>query len=60
MTAWGHRAYLATPRQLDRNLVLGAEIVDALFAPIEKRSCEDSLSIAIAGQERIHVTDEMF
>jgi hypothetical protein len=45
---------------LDGNFVLEAEIIDTPFAPIEKRRGKDSVSIAIAGQQRIQMAYEMF
>lgn len=60
MTARGHRAYLATPRQLNWNLVFNAELVDAVFAPTQKWCSQNSATIAVPGQKSIQVAYKMF
>jgi hypothetical protein len=60
MTARGHGAYLATPRQLNWNFVLNAEVVDAVFAPTQKWCGQNSASVRVAGQKNIQVAHKMF
>lgn len=60
MTARDHGAYLATPRQLNWNFVFDAEVVDAVFAPTQKRCGQNSASVRVAGQKGIQVSHKMF
>ena len=60
MTARGHGAYLATPRQLNWNFVFNAELVDAVFAPTQEWCSQNGAAIAVSGQQCIQVAHKMF
>ncbi len=60
MTARGHGAYLATPRQMNWNSVFNAEVVNAVFTPTQKWCSQNGASVRVAGQKSIQVAHKMF